>query len=81
MAMVLEQRGTATRAEVFHVPDDYPMVETEDGTLLASGHFYWWYIREDGCPDSYAAGPFDSSFEAMGDWDASGSWEPSEEGG
>jgi hypothetical protein len=70
--------GTATRAEFFSVPGDYRQVETEDGTCLADGT-YWWFLREDGCPDSYASGPFDTMAEAFADWQAAGSHEPEEE--
>lgn len=75
----LSSRDTATIAEIFHIPDDYPMVECEDGSLLPRDGWYWWYVMDDGCPDTYPSGPFGSSMEALADWDAAGSWETVEE--
>ncbi len=78
MVTTLTDAGTATRAEVFHVPNDYPVVETEDGSLLEHG-WYWWYIQDNGAPDGYPIGKFESKIDALEDWSMAGSYEPAEE--
>ena len=76
MVTRLVDSSTATTAEVFRVPEDYPVVETESGAPLPSGKFYWWYLQESGAPDTYPAGPFDCLADALEDWSMAGAWEP-----
>lgn len=53
--------------EVFTVPDDYPMVECDDGKLLEHGIYYWFVNQENCVPKTYAMGPFDTTEEALAD--------------
>lgn len=65
--VIVEQ--DSLRAEVFCVPDHYPVLETETGAMSAHG-WYWWYIKPE-CgfvwPDSYPSGPHATMAAAMAD--------------
>jgi hypothetical protein len=67
--------GLADPVEVFCVPDDYPEFETEDGSKLPQGH-WWWYLSAACEPDGYPVGPFDTGEEAQRDAMASAASEP-----
>lgn len=46
--------------EVFQVPQDYPLADTESG-------WYWWSCFPGCLPDGDASGPFTTEEEALAD--------------
>lgn len=52
----------ATNAEIFRVPEDYPLVD-DDGAPLEPG-WYFWYCMPGCLPDSDAFGPHASAADA-----------------
>ena len=57
--------GSVDVVEVFNIPEHYQEFEDEQGHRVGHG-WYWWFVKN-GCPDSYAVGPFNSSLEAVVD--------------